>query len=143
MHLNEIVNSVCERFNFGFDIEFYLSPNLIRDYSRNHKQFLYVGMYHLLKEISLYRLGKLKIKTSLNTTGDEVLEFFSCGESLSEEKINILNRVYKGEYIDRNTKSGSNYAGEHIRAVNGLLTIENCNDNDYTVKNKIVLKQSD
>jgi len=153
--LNQFVKSIAgQEENRGrkkhgsYKLDFDLSPELTRlyeipmDFATNENGSVYHGIQELISETVEHRGDGMKIITRIaGEQRAQVVEILSKGEPLSAELLEMLNRAY---ILGRDStycppRNGTQRAGFFLKPANGVITIENCDEGPYTVRNKVVI----
>lgn len=136
------LNFIVEFATGHQDIKLELDSNLTRQYTSEEFTQIGVGLTNVFREMNEHRGPNILARTSQDKQ-NEILEVLAEGQELNQQTIALLTRSYSGEHVHRIKVSGSYYAGEYLRKVNATISIENCNEGIYTVRNKILIpKQS-
>lgn len=138
IRLNDVLVNKCKEGWNRANMEFELSPETDKELSNEDFVNILVGTANIASEIDQYRGSHRKLSTRVEHDSI-IMEFLSSGVPLNQETINRLNRSYDGEQIHNFKLSGSYHIGDYFRKVNGVVRIENCDENPYTVRNVVTL----
>lgn len=138
MNLNDAIEGNCNDLN-QFELFKELSPEIQKEYDGEQWDDLFIGIGNLTHETRQYRRGKVKVVTRVDGL-TEILEILSTGGHLSEVLLRNLNQHYEAgrQMTEQPPFHGSRFAAFYLAQVGGVVSMENCDVEGYTLRNKVV-----